>query len=312
MSGRSEIAAWALLVFSVLAAASNVAVSAWLVEVPPLTLACGRWVMTGLLLSPWLLARPSPLRHLLASSRFFWGLAALGPATMTAAIAVGVRMAPSSLVAVINATLPFWIVAWGRGLYRDPMRPGQKYGLAVAMVGVLGALVPNVSADTLTGAGAREAAGCLLVLAAMAAYGYYSAQLRRLPPGLSGLSMMSLLAPLAALELLPLALVEQGQGGPHAWTARSLLALLYLGLVPSALAYAAWIAGVLRVGSTSAAITFALLPPFTAWLSWILQGARPTSADVFGSLLVAVGLALSARSLPKASVGSREEVRKVG
>ena len=297
------MAAWALLVFSVLAAASNVAVSAWLTEVPPLTLACGRWLVTGLLLTPWLLQRPSPLRHLLRSGGFYWELAAVGPATMTAAIAVGVRMAPSSLVALINATLPFWIVAWGRGLYRDPIRPGQKVGLLVSMVGVLGALLPNVSGSTLRGTGPREAAGCLLVLLAMAAYGYYSSQLRKLPAGFSGLSMMSLLAPLAALELLPLALLEVSQGATHSWTSRTLLALLYLGVVPSALAYAAWIAGVLRVGSTSAAVTFALLPPFTALLSWILQGVTPSSAEIFGSGLVALGLTLSARSAARQAEG---------
>ena len=137
--------------------------------------------------------------------------------------------------------------------------------------------------------------GVLLALAAGASYAAYTvAGKRLLAAGHSPEQTMARAFSLAALLLAPI-LATAGASSPL-FTADGLLLALYLGAVPTALAYVLFARGLRRLTPGEAA-TLTLAEPVTAAaLGAIVLGERPGVLAVAGAALVLVGLI--ALSLP--------------
>lgn len=94
---------------------------------------------------------------------------------------------------------------------------------------------------------------------------------------------------LGGLLLVPFALVA-GMALP--WDGPVLLLVLYLGLVPTAIAYGSYFLGLRRARPVAAALA-TMLEPLTATLLAVLwYGERLTAAGAVGALLIAGGLVL--------------------
>jgi DME family drug/metabolite transporter len=165
-------------------------------------------------------------------------------------------------------------------------RPAARVVVAVA-VSLVG-LVLLVGAPTGGGSGAVGGVGLALV----SATGFATMTvLNRTPvPGLDSLMLTGSSFTLGALVLLPLAAVSGGLGVPHGGGSWALV--VYLGVGPTAIAYAAYFAGLRSVPATTAAL-LALLEPFTASVAAaIVLDERLGLVGVVGGLLLAVAVAV--------------------
>ena len=79
------------------------------------------------------------------------------------------------------------------------------------------------------------------------------------------------------------------------WGWQVALALVYVALGPSILAFLCWVVGVQRVGPNIAAFFSNLTPLFAALLSLIFLGELPHFYHTLAFLLIVAGIALSAR-----------------
>ena len=137
--------------------------------------------------------------------------------------------------------------------------------------------------------------GDLLMVAASASWAVYTVVTR---VGTRRLSPLALTLYAAAAGAAMTAVVRGWSlvSRPGAWSLsiRDTWAVLYIGVISSAVAYLFWNEGVRRIGAGPASIFANLLPVYTAVLSISLLGERLTTAHVVGGLAVLVGVYLVA------------------
>ncbi|TWH72549.1 threonine/homoserine efflux transporter RhtA [Modestobacter roseus] len=159
-------------------------------------------------------------------------------------------------------------------------------GLAVAFVGVL-----------LIGLATRESgadlAGVLLCLVAAVTYaGGVVAQkplLRRLP----GLQVTWTACAIGAVCCLPWAgaLVTDLGTAP----ASSIAGMVYLGAVPTAIAFSTWAYALSRMDAGRLGVTTYLVPPLVVLMGWLLLDEVPPALAVVGGVVCLAGVGISRR-----------------
>ena len=199
-----------------------------------------------------------------------------------AAIArVGVAIA----VLVTLCTAPVMIALLSALLLRERMSRAVVLALACALAGTVmlvwtgpGGAVPR---DTL--------AGVLLALGSALGYSVVALCSRGLAGRYHPLQPITVGFAAGALMLLPFALAT---GLAVSYPTDGWLLLLYLGLVPSALAYVLFLGGIRHTTATVASIVTLAEPLTSTMLAWLLFGERLGPLGLFGAalLLGAIGL----------------------
>jgi DME family drug/metabolite transporter len=194
-------------------------------------------------------------------------------------------VAATALLAICSAPVLVTVLAWA---FLDE-RP-DRLGLAALAVGVAGAALLVGGAR---GAAPDFLAGALLALGAGLTWSVYLVIMRRAAPIWPGHGLVALTFLTAALVLAPL-LVMQAPAGAHLW-ARAWPFLLYLGAVPTALAYGIWTVGIRRLAAGPAAVVGLLEPLTASLLGVVLFGERLQPAGWAGAALLLCALAALGR-----------------
>ncbi|NEM08532.1 DMT family transporter [Geodermatophilus normandii] len=162
-------------------------------------------------------------------------------------------------------------------------------GLAVAFAGVL--------FIGLAGRGSGgDLVGVLLCLVAAVTYAVgvvaQKPVLRRLPP----LQVTAIACAIGTVCCLPWvgALASDLAAAPVS----SVLGMVYLGVVPTALAFSTWAYALARTEAGRLGVTTYLVPPLVVLLSWLLLDEVPPALAVAGGVVCLVGVAVSRRRSP--------------
>jgi DME family drug/metabolite transporter len=232
-----------------------------------------------LLLAAWLTERRlrAPLRLALAAG---FCVAAYQLCFFSAVPRAGV--AATALLAICSA--PLLIAVTAAAFLHERLTPRLLLALAVGVAGtalLVGGANP-VGGDAF-------ALGALLALGAGASYAVYvvvtKAALASTPPT----SMAAITFTIAAVILLPV-LVAQPPSGATLLAGAPLF--IYLGAVPTALAYIFYTSGLRRTSATAAGLA-ALLEPLTATVLGVaLFGERLGTVGVIGGAMLVAALAL--------------------
>jgi drug/metabolite transporter (DMT)-like permease len=173
-------------------------------------------------------------------------------------------------------------------------------GLAVAFAGVvvIGLATRSSGADLLGVA--------LCLVAALAYAGGVVAQkpvLRRLPP----LQVTFTACTIGAVCCLPWAGQLAGELGSV--PVGSIAGMVYLGAVPTAVAFTTWAYALARTDAGRLGVTTYLVPPLVIVLGWLLLGETPPWLAVVGGAICLAGVALTRRRRPAAATVLREQAR---
>lgn len=192
------------------------------------------------------------------------------------------------------------MVAIAHAVRQRAIPSGRTCGaLVLAVLGLVAVVVGGGSTNPSSGGHVLGLVWCLVSAGGFAAL---TVRQQRIISACPALTSVTIVFSSGALVLLPVAVLA----GPvlPAVDTRSVGLVLYLGLLPTALAYAAYFAGLARVSATSAAVT-AMLEPITAGvLSLVLLGERLGPLAVAGSLAVVAAIALGAeRRLDGRTIG---------
>jgi drug/metabolite transporter (DMT)-like permease len=159
-------------------------------------------------------------------------------------------------------------------------------GIAVAFAGVVLIGVATRSAET-------ELVGVLLCLLAAVTYavGVVAQKpiLRRLP----ALQVTFTACVIGAVCCLPWAAALTDEIG-HA-PAGSIVGMVYLGVVPTALAFSTWAYALTRMDAGKLGVTTYLVPPLVIVLGWLLLDEVPPALALVGGAVCLAGVALSRR-----------------
>lgn len=134
--------------------------------------------------------------------------------------------------------------------------------------------------------------GALLALGAGFAYSSFAvlSKLTTQHSQLSAVQAMSVAFTLGAIILLPMAFFSGNLQFDLDWKVWA--SLVYLGVVPTGLAYIIYMTGLRRATATSATITTLLEPAVATFLSWLLLGETLSLLSLAGAILLIGSVAL--------------------
>ncbi|MGS0755562.1 DMT family transporter [Roseateles sp. GG27B] len=204
-------------------------------------------------------------------------------------------------VTLIAASMPVWMLAVGAALYRVRPTRQQLLGAALSLLGV--AFV--ISRGHLSAlAQVQFVIGDLLMLLAIFCWSLYSWLLARPPASMQGSARPAwdwaeLLMAQLVFGLLfagSMAGLEQLVPSVQAihWGPGLALALIYVAVGPSLIAYRCWGLGVAEAGPAMAAFFGNLTPVFAALMSAAMLGEWPQWYHGIAFLLIGAGIVVSA------------------
>jgi len=259
-------------------------------QVPPIGISTMRWLIPALLL--WPLAHPH-LKRDWPTLRTHWPamlwLSVTGGALFSALQYVGLQYTSALNVSVLNSLVPVLILAAGALIFRDRVAPLQIIGIATSLSGVL-VVIAHGSINLLLSV--SFGAGDLIIALGMAVFAIYAACLRLRPP-IHWTSFMFALSVLSAAMTMPFFILETMSGTTLQPTVLTAVAVVYVGIFPSLLAFAAWNRGVEVIGAGRAGPFLHLVPIFTAIFSIAMLGETLEFYHVIGLAIILAGVWLA-------------------
>ncbi|MBE0618430.1 MAG: DMT family transporter, partial [Proteobacteria bacterium] len=174
---------------------------------------------------------------------------------------------------VVNATGPLMTLFLARLIGQERLSSGQVLGAALSLSGVV-VVLSGGSWDALRGL--RFNPGDLLVLGAVFLWAVYSL-LGRALLGRHPTVWVTAVSTLAAVPLLAAPAVWESLSAPPAVEGSLILAVLYIGVGPSFLAFLAWNQGVRSLGASGAMAFYNTLPVYAGLLAGAALGEWPGS-----------------------------------
>ncbi|HEY0817306.1 MAG TPA: DMT family transporter, partial [Rhizobacter sp.] len=260
--------------------------------VPPMALSAMRWAIALALLLPFatkLWRRPQDIRE---RWPYLALIGILGVGTYNSLQYLALQTSTPINVTLIISSMPLWMLAVGAAFYREHPTRQQIVGALLSLAGV--ALVisrgdPRVLLDL------HLLPGDVLMLVAIALWAWYSWLLARPPEHMRGEKRPDWgWAELLLVQMIFGTVWAAGAAGVEAvvspaqihWSPMVVLALAYVAIGPSLLAYRFWGEGVSTVGPAIAAFFSNLTPVFAALMSAIWLGEPPRWYHVAAFVLI--------------------------
>jgi drug/metabolite transporter (DMT)-like permease len=269
---------------------------------PPFLMAGARFVIAGALLYVW-----ARLHHAARPNTVQWRSAAIVGLLLlvggNGVVVFAEQFVPSSLVALLISTVPIWIAVldWARPV---GMRPTLSTGLGLALgfIGVALLIGLDAGGGSTSGGSINPLYGSVVLLAAIswAAGSLYSRTAKMPDRPLLGTGM-EMLAGGGVLLVLGIATGELGQVHLHSISARSVLALGYLIVFGSLVAFTAYI-WLLQHAPVTRVSTYAYVNPVVAVvLGWAFDHEQLTGRTILAAAIIVTGVAVITSFQPRPS-----------
>jgi drug/metabolite transporter (DMT)-like permease len=253
----------------------------------PGPLSLGRLLIGSAVLGLMVRAR----RRWVRPTRREWGLLLLCGVAWFAVYNVALNAAEQRIDAGTTAMLvnvgPILIAVLAGWLLGEGFPRWLMVGAAVALAG---ALLIGIATRT---AGGADPLGALLALVAATTYAIGVVAQKPVVRRLPALQVTWLACTVGAVACLPFApgLVSNLAEA----TAGATAGVVYLGVVPTAMAFSTWAFALARMDAGRLGVTTYLAPPLTIALAWVLLGEIPPQLAIAGGLVCLVGVGLSRR-----------------
>ncbi|HEV2250745.1 MAG TPA: EamA family transporter [Candidatus Limnocylindria bacterium] len=298
----SPLAIWsALAAVYVIWGSTYLAIAIAVQTLPPLFSAGIRFCIAGLVLLGFIAAR----RGLRVERAQLIGAAVVGLLLLVGGngfVVLAERTVPSGLTALIIASVPLWIVVFRR-IVGDRIHPSTFVGVAVGFAGVAFLVVPRGASGTVDPFGL----GLLLFATVSWALGTFLAPRLRMPrDGLLSTGIQQLAGGIV-LVIAGAGVGELTHLEPSAWSAHSLLALGYLVVFGSLVAFTAY-SWLLQHAPVSLVSTYAYVNPVVA----VLLGALVLAEPVTPSIVLGAAIIVAAVAFIVTREGARQRAARAG
>ena len=292
---RAEVV---LLAANVVYGTSYVAMQPALASVGPVTLAFLRLAIAVAIVAPVGFRAVGPTTP---SARDRWTFFWMGFLGFTGAFALahwGLEWSTATNAALLIATEPIALIALAPLVLGERLSGREGWGTALAMLGATFIVVNGIPGVTI--AIAPHWRGDLLLLLSGVCFASYSLFGRPVLARHSGLTVTAWSFVWGLVTTAPLAALEWRLGERAGWTAASMSAVLFLGVVITALGYLVWNWALERVSAARAAIYLNVQPLVGTLLGVVWLGEPLSPYTAVGGGLVIGGLSLALTGRPAA------------
>jgi drug/metabolite transporter (DMT)-like permease len=266
---------------------STVATKAAIDDIPPLTLAFGRFALAMIVLLA--VCRHQGVRPVYGRGPALLGLTGIALPFILQNLGLQFSTAVETTL-VIEGGLPIASALLGLAVLGERMSLPQGVGMVLAVSGV--ALILLHGATT---GGEFSGTGSLLALGASISFGFYTVIGRRLFGAGFSLPVLTGAITIGVALMAPFALIEMAIGGPGSISMKSGLVLLYLGLGGSAGTQLLWARGMADLDASEVGIFGTLMPVVGISCAAIFLGESVTAMQLGGGAVVLVSVIVTAR-----------------
>lgn len=262
-------------------------------RIAPHQLALGRWTLAVLMMLPLVGA---VLWRERAALRREWPqllvLGALGMWVCGAFVYIGGKTTTSLNIALIYSASPVAIAWIGTRLAGERLKPVQRWGLAMSLVGVVYVIAKG---DWHTLIAVRFNPGDAWIAAATVCWTAYSVLLGHWKSALPTLPRLAAIAAGGVVVLIPFTVLEaslapQPELGASGWGLIAVAAL-----VPGLLSYGAYSFLMRELGAARTVLLLYLAPLYGALLAWVILDEPPHLYHAVGAALILPSIYLASR-----------------
>jgi len=211
----------------------------------------------------------------------------------------GLRTTTTINAVLMNSSAPVFVIACSWLIDREGASARQIAGMLISLVGIVVIMTAGEPARLLQ---LELHGGDAWIIAAIPLWGLYSVLLKRRPAELSGVGFLFVISLMGVAMLAPVFAVQLVVAPPAAPTLGGVLAVLYVGLAASVIAFICWNRGVSVVGANAAGFTIHLLPAFGTVLAILFLGESVALYHGVGVATILGGVLLATRATPAPDV----------
>jgi drug/metabolite transporter (DMT)-like permease len=198
---------------------------------------------------------------------------------------IGEQEVTAATASLLIGTMPVFAALLAKPMLGEEIHRRRWIGIAIAAAGML--LVTFQGEE-----GVEFEPAALLVLGSAISAAFYTIGQKPLLVHLRPVDTAAWVTWIGALMVLPLL---WGFDASQADT-DTILALLWLGIVPSAIGYALYAAVLSRMEASAASTLLYLIPPVAAIIAWVWLGETVGALTIIGGAIALVGVAIATRS----------------
>ena len=198
-----------------------------------------------------------------------------------------------SLIGVMG---PVFIVILSRIFLHEYISKFQYFGILVSFIGVITIIVHG---QFLMIGDLKLQIGDFWMSLLALSFAIYSVISKFRPKGISQLTSLSFTIFLATIIILPLFIYDNIKHPICNWTSLEIWTLLYMGIFNSILAYLFWNFALDKIGSLKSSMIYYLMPVFSSIEAYFLLGENIYPAQIYGGLLVIVGIFMTNKKSDK-------------
>ncbi len=261
-------------------------------HVPPIALSWCRWTFAFLILFPFAtkqIQKDWPVIRTNLPILILLGTLGVGSFNMLAYTGLNYTTAING--AILQSSCPVLIAVIGFLVFREKLSWLQAFGITLSLTGVL-TVIAQGDIDVLRSFALNR--GDAWLFAAMIVWAIYTVFLR-LRPKIHWLSFAATTFLVGAVIVTPFFIVEHVSSQQLKWDVETLLAILYVAIFPSVLAYIFFNRGVELIGANRGGVFMHLVPFFVTALAIIFLGENLRLFHVIGFVLILSGVWLAAR-----------------
>jgi len=261
--------------------------------IPPLALSYLRWTFAMLLFLPF--GGPAlwrARRVFFANWKMLVLLGILSVGGYNTLLYLGLQHTTVVNASLIGGTMPLQVVMLSLIILRTPIALNEGAGIALSMLGVL-AIVAQGNPAALSELQFNP--GDFIILGAVTVWSSYTVLMVKRQDGLDPVPFLMGLMIVGWIFLTPFYLWERSTGALVQWQQESYLAIAYVAIFPSILAYLFWNKGVRELGPNKTGMFVYLTPAFGVSLGVIFLGEAVQTYHFVGVALIFLGVWLSTR-----------------
>lgn len=288
MIARPTRADWVLLgVLALMWGTSYVFIKLGVQTLPTFTLISTRLLIGLVVLATVVLIAREPLPRNPRTYGHFVVMALVNIVIPFTLITNAERSVDSAIAAIINGAVPLVVILLAAlTLHDEPITVGRLVGLLVGYAGVIVIVSPGLATST-----GSEISGELALVGSTISYGIGAVYARRAIRGLRPMIPAVFQVGFAFVIVSVLALVVERPFGV-AWNGDAILAVVWLGVFGSGVAYLLNFRLLVRIGATHTSILAYFLPVVGIISGAIMFGEHIDQLVLFGTALVLAGIAL--------------------